>query len=399
MKNLCMTKIAGLFLSIGFVWLLSSCGKNNESVSPASEPVELTTLKDGEYDPMLEEVAKAVAGSLNEVSMRIFIKDEALKKFDGDYDILYRNVQNKIVNGQSVKSIFSTSARNNASREIPLDLGKILAKYPLLNISVPVNVEKWDANSYEPLVVVIPNIKDESKLDKIKAYDKRGNVHWLDAQKVPNVPVIAVGINERTTLQPNGVAVVRTDFLKTTFRNGRTSLEEELPPIENGGSGGGSTSCTAPYSSNMVLKGYKSENIGAIESWANGAPEIRMSCSYTNQSGTAINLHGGAEGALDEPNYRSMVDNTWWNFTNTLFTWQSSYGDLVDFVLWEEDAGTIVDTPVTIKGKFAGVELSASFNIKVTNNDERIGTFTVYRENICNNQTYGTTALRFRLGY
>lgn len=124
MKNLCMTKIAGLFLSIGFVWLLSSCGKNNESVSPASEPVELTTLKDGEYDPMLEEVAKAVAGSLNEVSMRIFIKDEALKKFDGDYDILYRNVQNKIVNGQSVKSIFSTSARNNASREIPLDLGK-----------------------------------------------------------------------------------------------------------------------------------------------------------------------------------------------------------------------------------------------------------------------------------
>jgi len=397
MKNLWTTKIAGLFLSIGFVYLLSSCGKNDGLVSPESEPVEVAIIDDGNYDPVLEEVAKAVAGSINEVSMRVFIKGEALKKFDGDYDILYRNVHDKIINGRSVESIFSTSTRNNTARTAPLDLDKVLAKYPLLNISVPVNAEKWDVNSYEPLVAIMPNIRDESKLDKIKAFDKDGNTHWLDAQKAPNVPVVVVSINERTFLQPNGIVALKTGFVKTAVKNGRANYEE-LPDPYNGGGGGNGTPCTAPYSSSIRLKGYNSRNISAIESWANGAPEIRMVCSFVNQSGTKTDIIGG-EGNLHEPNYRSMVDNVWWNFSDYLFNWQSSYGDMITFVLKEEDVGTIINLPVTIKGKFSGVEVSLSTTITARDNDEHIGTFPVSREDFCDGQVYGNYSLYFKLGY
>lgn len=375
MKNLRTTKIAGLFLSIGFACLLSSCDKNDGLVSPESEPIEVATIDGANYDPMLEEVAKAVAGSMNDVSMRTFIKGEVLKKFDGDYDILYRNADDKMVNGRTVKSIFETSTRNSASRTAPLDLDRVLVKYPLLNISVPVNAEKWDVNSYEPLVVVISNIKDESKLDKIKAYDKEGNIHWLDAQKAPNVPVIVIGSNERTVLQPNGEAILRKDFVKTTVKNGRISLYED----PNGGGGGGG--CTYADNSWLYLKGMSSPDISHYESWAKGAPEITMQVFTPGSADNFTTL--GKIRQIDEmePGSRSDInDNNWWNVNYSVVYWNpSTIAKTLLFHFYEVDGG-IPNVEISLGGGFKiGVpgtgEYSTSLGVKVTiqDGDDEIG--------------------------
>ena len=93
MKNLRTTKIAGLFLGIGFACLLSSCDKNDGLVSPESEPVGNISGEQVQYDPQMEAIAKALAASMGEESVRTLIKTEALKKFDGDYDILYQKLE------------------------------------------------------------------------------------------------------------------------------------------------------------------------------------------------------------------------------------------------------------------------------------------------------------------
>jgi Protein of unknown function (DUF3103) len=327
---------------------------------------------------------------MGEESVRTLIKTEALKKFDGDFDILYQNINDKNVGGKTLNALLNENGRKNgAARTLPIS--SLVAQMPLLNISVPVNIEKWNTGSFEPLVVVQSNIKDESKLKLIKAYDKDGKVHWLDAQKAPDFPVIVVGFNERNTIE-NGKAVLRTDLMFSKKPSGAKLLSDDS------GGGGGSSTCTAPYFSGVVLKGYNSGNLGAIESWFNGGPEIRMTCAYANQSGNSVNIFGQTQGNLHNPD-RSWVNNTWWDLNDYLFNWQQSYGDMVTFVLWEEDYGTFINLPVTVKGKFLGSEISSTFTINLSDDNEWIGSFPVYREDFCKNKVFGNNSLYFKLGY
>jgi len=67
---------------------------------------------------------------------------------------------------------------------------------PLLQISLPVNFEKWD--SEKPILVAYtPLTIDDIEVEEIYAYDSEGNEYVLDAKMPPDFPVIVVGINER----------------------------------------------------------------------------------------------------------------------------------------------------------------------------------------------------------
>jgi len=72
---------------------------------------------------------------------------------------------------------------------------------PLLQISLPVNFEKWDGES-TILVAYTPLTIDDIEVEEIYAYDSEGNEHVLDAKTPPDFPVMVVGINER-----NGICI------------------------------------------------------------------------------------------------------------------------------------------------------------------------------------------------
>ena len=399
MKNLRTTKIAGLFLSIGFACLLSSCDKNDGVVSPDSVPVGNISAEQVQYDPQMDAIAKALAASMGEESVRTLIKTEALKKFDGDYDILYQKIGNQNVGGKTLSTLLNENSQKGNEKSRTLPISQFAVQMPLLNIGVPVNAEKWNTSNFEPLVVISPSsvVKDETKLTLVKAYDKAGKVHWLDAKKAPDFPVVVVGLNERVEILANGIASIKKGLIFTNNGEDKKQVELYEDPDGGGGGGGGGT-CTAPYFSGIVLKGYNSGNISAIESWFNGGPEIRMTCAYANQNGNSVNIFGETQGNLHNPD-RSWVNNTWWDLNDYLFNWQSSYGDLVTFVLWEEDAGTLINIPVTVKGKFLGAEINASFTINISDDNEWIGSFPVYREDFCRNKVFGNNSLYFKLGY
>jgi hypothetical protein len=87
---------------------------------------------------------------------------------------------------------------------------------PLLQISLPVNFEKWDGE--EPILVAYtPLTIDDIEVEEIYAYDSEGNEHVLDAKTPPDFPVIIVGLNERVE---DGNYAYRNDnvsFSKTTL--------------------------------------------------------------------------------------------------------------------------------------------------------------------------------------
>ncbi len=289
-------------------------------------------------------------------------------------------------------------ALKNSLAGVDLNSEELVAsgELPLLNVAVPVNIEKWDDQTSTPLVAYLPEGYDEKTATEITAFDGAGKVHLLDAKTAPTVPVIVISENERTQIEQGKVSLKAGLVNFDKKANARQSAGAEGP-------GGNTVVCgTMPYDEVLYLTGFLSENLGAIESWANGAPEIRMNIYYTDQSSQAKQIvYGDSRGNLWEPSRRRDVDHSWWRFADRLMRWTSAYGDTINFALWEEDSGNILSIPVSVKGKFFGQEYNASTTVNIKDSDEFIGVFPVDRAFCTNdgNTAYGTQSLKFVLDY
>jgi hypothetical protein len=163
------------------------------------------------------QVAKILAKAVNEEEIRKLIKEEALKKFDGDYDVLFQLVQNKEVKDK--KSLYALLA---ALADSPQQFKEASDNLPLLTIYVPTffSAEKWNTATQIPIVAV----RDEE--DRLVAFNDKGESVELSAKEEPNIPIIVVKLNDRvSTKAPNPKSVngrvANNNFI---FNNGRDSF-------------------------------------------------------------------------------------------------------------------------------------------------------------------------------
>jgi hypothetical protein len=272
----------------------------------------------------IEDVAIIIAKSLEDKEFREFLKAEALKKFDGDYDILYSLVKEKISgNGKTL------SARVNAiTTEFKKSTGKfktefssveeLINKIPKLQIAIPVNCESWNTDNYVPPVACLNSELKNKLVTQVKAYDSKGNVTMLDKSKAPDYPVVVISINER--LDENGD--VRTCYTKKsnttqkTVYNPKVSykisgwgtpikiLTDSVPGGEGGGgTGGGGTT----IHERLVVEDLMCMNNNWHENWTEGEPEFYLEITkevfyipswthmaYTYWGRQYINCNGGS---------------------------------------------------------------------------------------------------------
>ncbi len=182
--------------------MLFSCQKdeiivNNNILSFSNQLTQRSQIEEvNKMNRSMEGFALLLAKTLENRNVRASLKQEALKKFDGDFDILYQKFASKQLNEGSFREVLARSDKNSKTRGQEL-LNKIADEVPLLNIAIPVNIEKWDVANFKPLVAVRGVNFDDATTKKIRAYDSDGNVHVLDATIPPDFPVIVVGLNER----------------------------------------------------------------------------------------------------------------------------------------------------------------------------------------------------------
>jgi len=170
------------------------------------------TKPQSNFDTDVQGFSKLLASKLNDASLRAFIKSEAVSQFDGDYDILLAAVLDKEVNSPTSRAktltfrqalLSSSEPRSNSGRTNSNDdfLDSLIAKYPLLQISIPEvfegSTEKWDTEEQELLVAYLPEDYDEFSTKVITAFDKEGLNHEVDAINEPSAPVIIISNNER----------------------------------------------------------------------------------------------------------------------------------------------------------------------------------------------------------
>lgn len=125
--------------------------------------------------------------------MRGFLKNEAMKMSNGDYNVLYALVKDKKLS--SGKSFEEARAPHFGGLD---KLRAIERQAPLLTMFVPTlpensfSAEKWDADSEIPFVAI-----RLSSTNDVPIISPEGEEYMLDSELIPSYPVVVIKDNER----------------------------------------------------------------------------------------------------------------------------------------------------------------------------------------------------------
>ena len=165
--------------------VLFSC-QNEQEVSPQ----DLSTNAD-------KQLKTAFANSLSkalvaEKPVRDFIRTEALKMMDGDYDVPYSLVKHKtLANGKTFEETLAPYFKEIGLKDIEAGL-------PLLTIFVPTlpensfSAELWNTETEIPFVAIVLNT-----INDIPVISPEGEMVTIPANLIPSFPVVVIKENER----------------------------------------------------------------------------------------------------------------------------------------------------------------------------------------------------------
>jgi hypothetical protein len=181
-----------------------SCQKEDVAIQSNTVTSFVDSPKAEVTNRLQTEFALILAKALKEDSdLRVFLKSEALKQFDKDYDVLFQLVKNKpIAGGASLKSRLAKYATS------PEQITIIEEQLPLLTILVPTlpsgfSAETWDTQTQIPVVAV-------SKQDdnKVPVYDDMGKENVVKPGQIPGFPVVVIKQNERVLVSRRAATIV-----------------------------------------------------------------------------------------------------------------------------------------------------------------------------------------------
>jgi hypothetical protein len=160
-------------------------------ISPSSESDVKLTEK--EKEKLMHDFSYGFAKALhNEPALRSYIKNEAVKQIDGDYDIFYLlSKGDKVDDKNTLHDLLTKYSVESKSMAI------ISSSFLNLNIKVlglDKPVENWDTQSYVPIVAVRSYDGD---VETITAYNGQGAKVLLDSHKQPDKLTVVVEESER----------------------------------------------------------------------------------------------------------------------------------------------------------------------------------------------------------
>lgn len=178
-----------LFISV------NSCEEPNLYEEPNDNSGDLymkSNTSEKSYE-LKKKFAKALHEAMTEnVNLRQFLKNEALNKFNGDYDILYNYVRDHSVGDSTFRDILESYYHDKS------DLVAIETSIPSLTIFVPTlpedsfSANNWDITDDIPLVAI--SLLDS---DKTPVISSNSQSYLLDHNVIPGFPVIVIKENER----------------------------------------------------------------------------------------------------------------------------------------------------------------------------------------------------------
>lgn len=396
-----------LLMTVSLAVTLSACKKDSgpEITSPAE-----STKKN--WDETVKAVAKDVSKKLNSVHFRKMLKHEVTIRFDGEANILLSSITQRLPKYLAYEASRNASARNaddelllsSYSRDIIAEAGE---EFPQMQIAVQTDAESWDPSMYIPDVVYVTSQLDEATSELIHGYDRDQNPISVDAQNDPTVNYVVISQNERTTIRDEEVRLTVSNCLLSDLIY-RVPYNPEANaarmPIDcgggdtgGGGTGGGGTghpqyvgvgqngrlptligsqagtivpsptngtfnrlaqvgtfNGTPVYRKNYrheTMREIRCDRLKDIESWFNGAPEIRLHVFEQNVLNPSENMQIYKE--QFEPNKRKDIDGEWWDCDDvTMHLWDYAIsGTRASFGYYEYDPALIPNETLVAIGQ------------------------------------------------
>ncbi|OPC55487.1 MULTISPECIES: hypothetical protein [Elizabethkingia] len=204
-------------LLLAFLAIYSCKNDFSENSTKGDGISNVLDLKSSYKKEFSNALAKAVS---NHPELRSIIKDESLKMFDKDYDVLYSSIKNYEIAGRSLKSILTDYLPKD------LNIDEIESTLPTLTIMVPelpegtFSAQSWNINSQIPKVAYTTN---EDKL--IKIVDKNSKEDKVSSKLIPAYPVIVVKENERIRIKGNSGNAIASNSNSNLALNNSNSYE------------------------------------------------------------------------------------------------------------------------------------------------------------------------------
>lgn len=201
-----------LFIFMGILGLFA-CTQEDELNSISDEPntqiAELTTV---EAQTRFARLLSQAASNSREV--REFLKTEAVRQFDNDYDVFYPLVKDKIVTGnKTFRDVLLSYC------QVPNELVEIEQSQLLIDILIPdltlfwnFNAEQWDINGDE-VVVLCRNDQNHTM------YENGENIGQVEKGDIPGFPCLIVKNNERLKVKSINTrsGEVKYEFINDAF--------------------------------------------------------------------------------------------------------------------------------------------------------------------------------------
>lgn len=210
-----------LLLSIFF----NSCSKEDHSLS--GDEVSLNnSLKQTNIQKFSEILSKV---TYQRKDVREFIKNEALKQFDNDYNVLYYLVRNSKISGENFRDILVSFSSEE-------EIYGIEKNVPLINILVPnisffnISADNLDTNDHEiPVVVSNENTTDLYLNGKIELKIEKGEVpdfHVFVVKENDRVDASSIHFNSLTAKNNSGKLENTIKFLSPNFDKNNSKLKK-----------------------------------------------------------------------------------------------------------------------------------------------------------------------------
>lgn len=194
------------------------CNSNQSSNDVRSQ----NYLKSSESEK-LAVLASVFSIAIQDKSFRKVLKENAMSKFDNDFDVLFNNIKDIVITDSliSIKNHIYYSANKYGFSLSPsitftkADVDSLLSLYPNFQVSIPVHCEQWDAENDVPFVTFFPSDYEESLYSEVMAFDENGNTVWLNLDTIPDFPVLVLGSCERVDSQ----GLLKSQFSKKDTQN------------------------------------------------------------------------------------------------------------------------------------------------------------------------------------
>jgi hypothetical protein len=301
---------ARLLVLVALLATTNQC-KNDLNVKPENQSyLKPISVK----DQLSVKMAKILAQKMTNQSTRDFIKSNALKKFDEDYNFLFADSYNFLLDkGKDADFIDS-----------------VLRYHPLMQIVVPelltVKPESWNTATHIPLVAVVPELHQPGKDTLIGGYDAEGKLYMISTVRDPTQHIVLISENVRTEFYSSGqepsfdkikkhsasnkrcdqmLRISNPDRITST-KKGNYYLRKEIAGFNNavastcgggGGGGGGSTSTPTCYRAGLPLDGrdvigdmsYQNMDVlRAVADFTGSAMDFKMDIDYGGINGSPV---------------------------------------------------------------------------------------------------------------